>query len=670
MTSRGNQTTIWSERFSCLVATRPFSFSVAVVAVVAAFYLQQWLQAYITNHAHFLLLYPAVMLAALYGGFLPGMLATVLAAMLVSYLQMSPEGSILIENPSHLLMLAVFVVASGLNSAIAGAIRGYQNRVREAEIQLQVTRQKNESSETIRRQEELLRVAFDKGNVPTCLADVNLKFQRVNSALCRMLGYTETEMLKKSCLEITAPEDRQEFARGINALVEGSIPAFRMDKRYLKHDGSVVWGDMSVACVRDNAENPVYLVTHIQNITRRKTAEKQLQAVNQLLTNHLENTPLAVIELDADLRFVRWAGTAEEQFGWRGEEVLGKHVDELRWIHEEDRDLLARVEHDVKERRAARRFSANRHYHRDGSVRFFEWYISALVDDSGRVTSVLCLGQDVTDRKHLEQVMHHMNLSLEQRVAEQDGAIHELDSLLLQQSRLAAMGEMINSIAHQWRQPLNVLGLHLQKLLFQDADEPVQAKIEAGVAEAMSLIEHMSRTIDDFRNFFKPDKEKQYFSLARVVSQTLKLVQDTFNHHEIAVCVNVADARILGYPNEFSQALLNILENARDVLLERRVTSGQVTIASENREGVAVISVEDNAGGIADDILDRIFEPYFSTKGVQGTGIGLYMSKKIIETNMGGSIAVRNVPAGAAFTILIPESNPGADSGTGPGCPA
>lgn len=239
-----------------------------------------------------------------------------------------------------------------------------------------------------------------------------------------------------------------------------------------------------------------------------------------------------------------------------------------------------------------------------------------------------------------------------QRVAE---ALREKDRLLLQQSRMAAMGEMINNIAHQWRQPLNALGLNIQRLpLFYELGDFNGAFLQASCDDAMKLICHMSQTIEDFRNFFKPDKEKLDFNVNRVIQQTINLVDASFRSNNIQLTFQSAgEILINGYPNEFSQVILNILQNARDVLMERHVPDGLVAIASSVENGRAVITIRDNGGGIPPGIIAEIFELYFTTKGSNGTGIGLYMSKNIIENNMGGKMSVRNMEDGAEFRIEV-----------------
>jgi C4-dicarboxylate-specific signal transduction histidine kinase len=230
------------------------------------------------------------------------------------------------------------------------------------------------------------------------------------------------------------------------------------------------------------------------------------------------------------------------------------------------------------------------------------------------------------------------------------------EQMLLQQNRLAAMGEMINNIAHQWRQPLNILGLSVQQMrMFYDNGLFSQEYLHESVNKSMDLINHMSRTIDDFRDFFKPDKEKSGFTIHDMVTRAISLVEDSFRNSHINIEIDVqANPSITGFPNEYSQVLLNILVNAKDVLLERRPDNAKVTVTLTEEGCRAVVIVADNAGGIAEEIIDKIFEPYFTTKGPnRGTGIGLFMSKIIIEKNMDGRLSVRNSAEGAEFRIEV-----------------
>ncbi len=251
-------------------------------------------------------------------------------------------------------------------------------------------------------------------------------------------------------------------------------------------------------------------------------------------------------------------------------------------------------------------------------------------------------------------------LELEEETAQRLEALEELgekERMLLQQNRLAALGEMISNIAHQWRQPLNELGLIVQELpVMYDRGDLTREYLRDSVARFMKVLGHTSRTIDDFRNFFKPDKESVPFRVAEVVQKTLCLVQESFRTLQISVDLQVnGDTFITGHPNEFSQAILNILFNARDAFLDRKIEDRAIWVAVFEEQGNSVVTVRDNAGGIPEAIMEKIFDPYFTTRGPErGTGIGLYMSKVIIEKNIPGRLSARNVSNGAEFRIEAP----------------
>ncbi len=230
------------------------------------------------------------------------------------------------------------------------------------------------------------------------------------------------------------------------------------------------------------------------------------------------------------------------------------------------------------------------------------------------------------------------------------------DELLIQQSRQAAMGEMIGNIAHQWRQPLNALGLVLQNLNFEYQmgtlnDDFMQRSVDKG----QKLTQTMSKTIDDFRNFFKPNKLKEHFKISDVINSTIDLIGASYENNSIKIILNLdKEIEFHGYPSEFSQVILNILNNAKDVLIEKSIGTREVKISTFQKDSNIVIHISDNAGGVRANIIEKIFEPYFTTKEEgKGTGIGLYMSKTIIETNMSGSLSVINENNGAKFIIIL-----------------
>jgi len=252
--------------------------------------------------------------------------------------------------------------------------------------------------------------------------------------------------------------------------------------------------------------------------------------------------------------------------------------------------------------------------------------------------------------------LDELNKTLEQKVLEEVEKGRDKDRLLMHQSKLAAMGEMIGSIAHQWRQPLNVVGLIIQDIKnARHSGELDDRYLEESVARAMSLMRHMSSTIDDFRYFFKPEKEPHAFRIGEAVVKAVSVVEASFANGNIAIGIDIQDDMVVhGFPNEYSQVLLNLLNNAKDVFTGREIAHPKVEIRVFRQEGRAVLTVSDNGGGIPEDIKEKIFDPYFTTKpDDKGTGIGLYMSKLIIEKSMNGELTATNTAEGAEFRIRL-----------------
>ncbi len=235
---------------------------------------------------------------------------------------------------------------------------------------------------------------------------------------------------------------------------------------------------------------------------------------------------------------------------------------------------------------------------------------------------------------------------------------HQKERFLQQQSRLAAMGEMVGNIAHQWRQPLNSLGLILQKLpLLQERGKLTDEKLTASVANGMDLIHNMSQTIDDFRYFFSHNRGKSQLLLQEVIDEALTITSALFSKNRILHEVKVSDPDLMqkSFPGELTQVLVNLLHNAIDAFEEHPPAQAKVVVEIYKEQNNLCTVVSDNAGGIPQTVISKIFDPYFSTKEEgKGTGIGLYMSKVIVEEHIKGELHAVNTQDGASFIIRLP----------------
>jgi len=253
----------------------------------------------------------------------------------------------------------------------------------------------------------------------------------------------------------------------------------------------------------------------------------------------------------------------------------------------------------------------------------------------------------------INNYINDMQKQVDRAVKEQT----EQSKMLVQQSRLASMGEMIENIAHQWRQPLNALGLIIQKVeLFSQRERLTQEVLSENVQRATTIIASMSSTIDDFRDFFKPNKQMEFFDLKHVVHDVINLLDAGLEEAGIKVYIKVTQPKceIYGFRNEFAQVILNLINNSKDALIEKQIKDKKVFITGTQNRGEVIFKIGDNAGGIDEGIINRIFEPYYTTKEEgKGTGIGLYMSKMIIEENMHGVMKVKNSDSGAEFSMIF-----------------
>jgi signal transduction histidine kinase len=242
-----------------------------------------------------------------------------------------------------------------------------------------------------------------------------------------------------------------------------------------------------------------------------------------------------------------------------------------------------------------------------------------------------------------------------------DNAIKEIkikDEQLILQSRMALMGEILSMIAHQWRQPLNVISTLITDMevdfMLKEFDEK---RSKERIDTIKEMIKHLSTTIDDFRSFYRKDRKKESFNIDKLIKSVLQIANSSLQNKGINIIVSLkCNKELLIYPNELKQILLNLIKNAQDVLVEREIKNPRIQIEAFSKNNKCIIEVKDNAGGVDEKIKDKIFEAYFTTKDIKnGTGLGLYMSRLLIQ-RIDGSLTQYNDNEGAVFRIEIKEN--------------
>ncbi len=289
---------------------------------------------------------------------------------------------------------------------------------------------------------------------------------------------------------------------------------------------------------------------------------------------------------------------------------------------------------------------------KNGTSYWVDARIEPIMDINGNIDSFVAIRQNITDKMELNK----LNQELEQRVKQEVERNREKEQQIIQQSRLAQMGEMISMIAHQWRQPLTAISA---------TSSVIGVKAKLGKLDKDAAIElsdkiskyslHLSATIDDFREFFKSNKEKKETNYSELIQGVLAIVDASMRNQEIELILELkCEESFSTYPNELKQVILNLIKNAEDVLMEMDREKSYIKLATYKEGDDLILQVSDNGGGVPEEIIDKIFDPYFSTKiQKDGTGLGLYMSKMIVEEHCAGKLTLFNNDDGAVFEIRL-----------------
>lgn len=488
--------------------------------------------------------------------------------------------------------------------------------------------QKRKKSE---KEASFFRYLVENTRDPIYALDLNNRFRMfyVNAAACTHFGWDRTTML-----QMRVPDWDPEFDLARLSELHQQVQQWdqvRAETMHLTASGDRVPVEVTASYLEFDGRE--LLVGSFHDISERKAMEAALKEREHNLVEAQRIARVGNWVWDLHSRLQAASAECWRLLGASAESFAGNEAALLELICTEDRERVrSAISGLLRERRPCT--VEYRLRRSDGTNIVVRDQRELVFDESDKPSGVVGTIQDIT-----EQV----------RLAEE---LRKKDLLLQQQSRMAAMGEMINYIAHQWRQPLHLLTLLLYNLV-PTADGGGSDEQRRIVAQAEDLLQHMSSTVDDFSKFFRTDRGPMPFDLHEVVGKMLKLIAVDLEKHRIKTVFEAEDGLIVtGYGNEFSHVLLNILNNAKQALVDAGVAAPHIHIHMFTEKGKKVVIIRDNAGGVPETVRRQLFEPYFTTKE-SGTGIGLYIAETIIQKRMQGSISARNTGDGLEFRIEL-----------------
>ncbi len=476
-----------------------------------------------------------------------------------------------------------------------------------------------------------------------------------NEQALRILNYSKNELTKLNIEDISDLKNSKKhlFMKLFKSLKVG-IPT-TIDTSFISKDESIPI-EMRVSSMHGHKD---FYIAICRDMSDKVNSQNIIKQNEELYRGIINTTTEGFWLLSNSFKILDVNYSLSTMLGYTKDEMLGKSPydfmkDEFHDICHDQEELSKKSAQRVYEMVFTTKSNKEIHvlanatniYESDGSTKTFAFMTD--ISKQKEIENSLILRQ-----KEIEE----LNTNLEHKIEIQVAASRDKDQMMYQQSRLASMGEMIGNIAHQWRQPLNILALVLQDIYISGqlgtlSDE----KLEKEYDKANDVLQYMSQTIDDFRNFFKNTSNKdEVFDLKVSIESVYKLIETNFKHNRSDCIIEIEDSILVkGSQNEFKQVIINILNNAQDAIKSNKVKNGFVKVKAITDETSAKIIITDNGGGIEQTILNKIFDPYFTTKHqTQGTGLGLYMSKQIVEQSMNGSLQASNSSDGAMFEIIL-----------------
>ncbi len=460
-----------------------------------------------------------------------------------------------------------------------------------------------------------------------------------NETVLKKTGYSKEELIGSPIFKMYDDDCMQEVHNTFEEFVKRGV-IFDRELILKRKDGTKIDVSLNVNAVRDKDENILYSMSSWRDITEHKQMESEIKSTQEYLQTIFDATPNLMITTDgiaikkgnaAMLKFTGYDSL--ESFKKEHDCICGLFVKkegylcskmgEINWLEY----ILANQN---KIHKACMM--------KDGNPHHFMVLAQLLNIDASSYTLVIF--NDITE---LESAMD---------------TLKEKDEIMISQSRHAAMGEMISMIAHQWRQPISAISMGANNILADIELDMIDAEsLKTTSLTILSQTQELSKTIDDFRNFFRPVKMAEEVLVEDVFTEAFSVLGKSLENHDIEVKKEFHSSnKIETYSRELMQVFINILKNAKEALVENRARKREINISIEDGLDIVVINICNNGGTIPENIIDKIFNPYFSTKDEKnGTGLGLYMSKTIVEKHLQGTLSVINIAEGVCFKISLPK---------------
>ncbi|NOX15614.1 MAG: PAS domain S-box protein [Epsilonproteobacteria bacterium] len=482
-------------------------------------------------------------------------------------------------------------------------------------------------------EENLYKLTFEEADIGIAHASLDRKWIDANEYLCNLLGYTKEEFKHLSVAEITHLDDIQNDKKMIKELLCGKRENYHIEKRYIRKNGGIVWVNIAVVILKNEMGKPLYFLKIIRDVTELKLLVYQLENEKNKLKNIIEFIPTPILLYDEDGKVLIANKILKESIGYTKEEIL-------------DTDFLVENICKEEERKSLRAFFAKPFKTNKVEQKRQTVYSKAGKRRVGIFNSILLKNPHENNKKVVISVMVDIT------------ELQNKEDIMLAQSRQAAMGDMLTMIAHQWRQPLSIISMVSNNI---HAQLELQGKIKAkDIKEYIKTLDeqssYLSDTIDDFRNFFKPDIVKETISFNSIFEKILTLLQKSLQNNDIPLILpKNGDIKIFTYPNQLIQVIINIINNSKDAIKEKNNEHGVITVSIDENKQNVVLKICDNGGGIDPSVKDKLGQPYVSTKSKNGTGLGIYMSMIIVSKHLGGRLYWDSNDGNTCFYIELPK---------------